>query len=44
MRRVRRAGPAVVIVNASPTPYDEPADAVIREPISAVLPGLVTGA
>lgn len=33
-----RAGARLVIVNAEPTPYDELADAVIRESISAVLP------
>jgi NAD-dependent deacetylase len=31
----------VVIVNASPTPYDALADAVLRQPISEVLPALV---
>jgi NAD-dependent deacetylase len=30
----------VVIVNASPTPYDPLADAVLREPIGEVLPAL----
>jgi NAD-dependent protein deacetylase/lipoamidase len=35
------AGAAVVIVNAEPTPYDRLADAVVREPISDVLPALV---
>jgi len=35
------AGATVVIVNAQPTPYDAIADAVIREPISEVLPRLV---
>jgi NAD-dependent deacetylase len=39
-----RAGARVVIVNASPTPYDELADAVLREPIGTVLPALVTAA
>lgn len=41
-----RAGARVVIVNASPTPYDAMADAVLREPIGTVLPKLVaaTGA
>jgi NAD-dependent deacetylase len=37
-------GARVVIVNASPTPYDELADAVLREPIGAVLPALVRAA
>lgn len=35
------AGARLVIVNAEPTPYDDRADAVLREPISAVLPQLV---
>jgi NAD-dependent deacetylase len=35
------AGAAVVIVNAQPTPYDGIADAVLRQPISEVLPALV---
>ncbi len=34
-------GAAVVIVNAEPTGFDELADAVVREPISEVLPALV---
>jgi NAD-dependent protein deacetylase/lipoamidase len=37
-----QAGARVVIVNASPTPYDKLADAVLREPIGTVLPALVT--
>jgi NAD-dependent deacetylase len=36
-----RAGAAVVIVNAQPTPYDGIADAVVRAPISEALPALV---
>jgi NAD-dependent deacetylase len=36
-----RSGARLVVVNAQPTPYDELADAVIREPIGAVLPQLV---
>jgi len=36
-----QAGAKTVIVNASPTPYDEYVDAVIREPIGDVLPALV---
>lgn len=36
-----RAGAAVVIVNAEPTPYDDRADVVLRDPISDVLPVLV---
>jgi NAD-dependent deacetylase len=35
------AGARLVIVNAEPTPYDEIADKVVREPISAALPGLL---
>ena len=35
------AGARVVIVNAQPTPYDRIAHAVVREPISEVLPALV---
>jgi NAD-dependent deacetylase len=37
------AGAKVVIVNAAPTPYDELADAVLRTPISEVLPVIVGG-
>jgi NAD-dependent deacetylase len=36
-----RTGARVVILNASPTPYDEYADAVLREPIGRALPALV---
>jgi NAD-dependent deacetylase len=39
-----RAGARVVIVNASPTPYDALADAVLREPIGTALPALVSAA
>ena len=35
------AGARLVIVNAEPTPYDDHADAVLREPIGEVLPALV---
>jgi NAD-dependent deacetylase len=35
-------GARVVIVNAEPTPYDRQAAAVLREPISQVLPALVS--
>ena len=31
----------IVIVNAQPTPYDRIADAVLRDPIGAVMPALV---
>jgi NAD-dependent deacetylase len=34
-------GAAVVIVNAEPTPYDDIADAVVRDPISQALPAIV---
>ena len=37
-----RSGAPVVIVNAQPTPYDGLAAAVVREPISEVLPSLVS--
>jgi len=37
----REAGARVVIVNAQPTPYDDIADAVLREPIGQVLPQIV---
>lgn len=37
----KEAGARVVIVNAQPTPYDDIADAVLREPIGAVLPRVV---
>lgn len=36
-------GIPVVIVNASPTQYDDIAAAVVREPIGEVLPGLLAG-
>jgi NAD-dependent deacetylase len=39
-----RTGARVVIVNASPTPYDALADTVLREPIGTVLPTLVSAA
>jgi len=35
-------GARLVIVNAGPTPYDDVADLVVREPIGAALPRLVT--
>ncbi|HEX6443591.1 MAG TPA: NAD-dependent deacylase [Streptosporangiales bacterium] len=38
------ASARLVVVNAQPTPYDELADAVIREPIGDVLPRLVAAA
>jgi NAD-dependent deacetylase len=36
-------GARVVIVNAEPTPYDDIADLVVREPIGTALPGLLVG-
>lgn len=38
----RDAGAEVIIVNAQPTPFDDVAGAVIREPIEQVLPELLT--
>ena len=40
-RRAVDAGARLVIVNAEPTPYDDLADAVLREPIGDVLPAIV---
>jgi NAD-dependent deacetylase len=40
----REAGARVVIVNAQSTPYDDIADAVLRDPIGTVLPRIVSGA
>ncbi|MBI1731844.1 MAG: Sir2 family NAD-dependent protein deacetylase [Gammaproteobacteria bacterium] len=37
----RSAGARIVILNAEPTPFDDIADAVFRDPISEVLPGLL---
>jgi len=39
--RAREAGARIVIVNADETPYDRIADALVREPIGAVLPQLL---
>ncbi|MDK3256351.1 SIR2 family NAD-dependent protein deacylase [Blastococcus capsensis] len=36
-----RHGARVVVVNAEPTPYDDVADLVVREPIGSALPRLV---
>ncbi|MGY2066683.1 SIR2 family NAD-dependent protein deacylase [Blastococcus sp. SYSU DS0619] len=36
-----RSGARVVVVNAQPTPYDDVADLVVREPIGTALPRLV---
>jgi NAD-dependent deacetylase len=38
------SGASLVIINAEPTPYDEVAHAVLREPIGEVLPRLVEAA
>jgi NAD-dependent deacetylase len=38
-----RAGARFVVINAEPTPYDDLADAVLREPIGEILPALVAG-
>lgn len=40
----KRAGARLVIVNAEPTPYDDVADEVVREPIGLSLPRLVGAA
>ena len=37
----RRSGARVVIINAEATPYDDLADAVLREPIGQALPALL---
>lgn len=37
----KSAGARVVIINAAPTPFDDIADAVLRDPIGVVLPRLV---
>jgi NAD-dependent deacetylase len=37
----REAGARIVIVNAEDTPYDGIANAVIREPIGAMLPRIL---
>jgi len=39
----KESGARVVIINAEPTPFDEIADAVVREPIGETLPRLVRG-
>jgi NAD-dependent deacetylase len=40
----KAAGARIVIVNAEPTPFDDMADAVLREPIGRVLPAICGGA
>ena len=37
----QRAGATIVILNAEPTPFDDGADAVVRDPIGGVLPRLL---
>lgn len=37
-----RAGARLVVANGSPTPYDEVADAVLRDELTVVLPALLT--
>jgi NAD-dependent deacetylase len=39
----KAAGARLVIVNAEPTPFDEEADAVLRDPIGDVLPAICAG-
>ena len=39
----KQAGARIVIVNAEPTPFDDIADAVFNESISAVLPPICAG-
>jgi NAD-dependent deacetylase len=36
-----RAGARLVVINAQPTPYDDLADALIRDSISHVLPRIL---
>jgi NAD-dependent deacetylase len=36
-------GARIVVVNAEPTPYDDIADLVVREPIGTALPRLLAG-
>ena len=43
-RVAQGSGARLVILNAEPTPYDDRADAVLRDPISTVLPQLVAAA
>jgi NAD-dependent deacetylase len=38
----RSAGAKLVIVNAQPTPFDEVADAVLPDPISEILPKIIS--
>jgi NAD-dependent deacetylase len=39
----KRGGAGVVIANAQPTPYDDLADAVLRDSLGVVVPALVAG-
>ena len=36
-------GARLIIVNAEPTPYDDRADEVVREPIGTALPEVLRG-
>src|SRR5205814_9018366 len=38
----KAAGARIVIVNAEPTPFDDIADAVLRDPIGSVLPRIAS--
>jgi NAD-dependent deacetylase len=38
----KAAGARVVIINAEPTPFDDIADAVLRDPIGIVLPRIAS--
>jgi NAD-dependent deacetylase len=39
----KSANAKIVIINAEPTPMDDLADAVLRQPIGEVLPKVVNG-
>ena len=41
MRGRGQGGARLIIINRDPTPYDQLADAVIREPIGEAVPALV---
>ncbi|HVL47306.1 MAG TPA: Sir2 family NAD-dependent protein deacetylase [Candidatus Thermoplasmatota archaeon] len=43
-RRVVEAGGGLVIVNREPTPFDDDADALVREDVATALPRLMAGA
>lgn len=40
--RARRHGAVVIIANQEPTPYDELADVILRQPLAELLPALVS--